>query len=90
MIKPISKSEQFFALTETDALDKIDEAYDGEHGDFIVGQSVQLKANKNGAYYLVKLDFKFNTPAGIMETMQEDEEEPEAENEEVTNESEEK
>lgn len=90
MIKPLSRSEQFFALTEDEALDKIDEAYDGADGEFIVGQSVQLKANKNGEYYLVKLDFKFNTPAGIMETAQEESEEPETENEEVTTESEEK
>lgn len=70
MIKSLNKKEEFFASTEDEALDIVDEAQEGEFGESIIGQTILKKSNKNGEYWLVKLEYKFNTPAGIMETEQ--------------------
>lgn len=70
MIKDLSRKEECFASTEDEALDIVENAQDSENGEYIIGQSILKKSNKNGEYWLVKLDYKFNTPAGIMETEQ--------------------
>lgn len=81
MIKDLSRKEECFASTEDEALDIVENAQDGENGEYIIGQSILKKSNKNGEYWLVKLDYKFNTPAGIMETDQEQVETIESEDE---------
>lgn len=68
MIKNLNRKEVFFTETEDEALALVDECRGAEDGDKIVGQKIQQKANKNGDYWLVELQFKFNTPAGIMES----------------------
>ncbi len=81
MIKDLSRKEECFASTEDEALDIVENAQDSENGEYIIGQSILKKSNKNGEYWLVKLDYKFNTPAGIMETDQEQVETIESEDE---------
>ena len=81
MIKDLSRKEECFASTEDEALDIVENAQDSENGEYIIGQSILKKSNKNGEYWLVKLDYKFNTPAGIMETDQEQIETIESEDE---------
>ncbi|MDW5524662.1 hypothetical protein R6Z02_12960 [Carnobacterium maltaromaticum] len=81
MIKDLSRKEECFASTEDEALDIVENAQDGENGEYIIGQSILKKSNKNGEYWLVNLDYKFNTPAGIMETDQEQVETIESEDE---------
>lgn len=78
MIKKLSRKEEYFISTEDEALDFVDERRAGEDGDLIIAQQVQHKSNKNGDYYRVVLEYRYNTPAGIMETELEDESKSEA------------
>lgn len=76
MKKQLNTREQWFANTEDEANQIVEDAKE-EFGEDVVGQSIELKSNKNGEYYLVKLTMKYNTPAGIMESQQEELEENE-------------
>ena len=67
MKKQLNTKEQWFASNEQDANDIVEDAK-AELGEELIGHSIQLKSNKNGEYYLVKLEMKYNTPAGIMES----------------------
>lgn len=67
MIKKLSRKEEYFVETEDAALDLIDEQRATDDGQFIIGQQMQEKVNKYGTYYRVVLEYRFNTPAGIME-----------------------
>ncbi len=67
MRKQLNTKEQWFASSEEEANKIVDEAK-SEFPDELVGHSINLKSNKAGEYYLVKLEIKFNTPAGIMES----------------------
>ncbi|MBO0467914.1 hypothetical protein JZO73_10265 [Enterococcus plantarum] len=67
MRKQLNTKEQWFANTEEEANKIVDEAKE-EFPDEMIGHSIQQKSNKAGEYFLVKLDMKFNTPAGIMES----------------------
>ena len=67
MKKQLKTKEEWFATTEDEANKIVEEAKE-EFPDELVGHSINLKSNKSGEYYLVKLDLKFNTPAGIMES----------------------
>ncbi|WP_368251371.1 hypothetical protein [Enterococcus sp. 2201sp1_2201st1_B8_2201SCRN_220225] len=96
MRKQLNTKEQWFASSEEEA-NKIIEEAKNEFPDELVGHSINLKSNKAGEYYLVKLEIKFNTPAGIMESElindtddETDEEWAEEETEDEENESEEK
>lgn len=71
MKKQLNTKEQWFANTEDEANQIVEDAKE-EFGEDVVGQSIELKSNKNGEYYLVKLTMKYNTPAGIMESQQEE------------------
>lgn len=96
MRKQLNTKEQWFASSEEEANKIVDEAKN-EFPDELVGHSINLKSNKAGEYYLVKLEIKFNTPAGIMESElindtddETDDEWAEEETEDEENESEEK
>lgn len=67
MRRELKFKEEWFATTEEEVNKIIDEARE-EYPDELVGHSIGLKSNKAGEYYLVKIDLKFNTPAGIMES----------------------
>lgn len=67
MIKKLSRKEEYFVETEDAALDLIDEQRATDDGQFIIVQQMQEKVNKYGTYYRVVLEYRFNTPAGIME-----------------------
>lgn len=67
MRKQLNTKEQWFANTEEEANKIVDEAKE-EFPDEMIGHSIQQKSNKAGEYFLIKLDMKFNTPAGIMES----------------------
>lgn len=67
MRKQLNTKEQWFANTEEEANKIVQEAKE-EFPDELTGYSIQEKSNKAGEYYLVKLDMKYNTPAGIMES----------------------
>ncbi|MCV2499611.1 hypothetical protein QQG09_06485 [Melissococcus plutonius] len=67
MRKQLNTKEQWFANTEEEA-NKIVEETKEEFSNELIGYSIQEKSNKTGEYYLVKLDMKYNTPAGIMES----------------------
>lgn len=67
MIKKLSRKEEYFVETEDAALDLIDEQRATDDGQFIIAQQMQEKVNKYGTYYRVVLEYRFNTPAGIME-----------------------
>lgn len=73
MQKPLKKREEFFTETEQEALDLIDDRRASADGDQITTQNIEQKANKNGTYYRVVIGYTYNTPAGIMETLVEDE-----------------
>lgn len=77
MIKKLSRKEEYFIETEDEALDFVDARRDADDGDLIVSQNVQHKSNKNGDYYRVVLEYRYNTPAGIMETLNDIDEESE-------------
>jgi len=68
MIKKLSHKEVLFITEQDEALDYVDKKLSEDDGQYIAGQNVQLKSNKNGSYYQVTLDYKYNRPAGIMET----------------------
>lgn len=68
MIKSLSRKEVVFITDQDEALDYVDKKLAEPDGQYISGQQVSLKSNKNGSYYRVVLDYKYNTPAGIMET----------------------
>lgn len=68
MIKKLSRKEIVFITDQNEALDYVDKKLAEEDGQYISSQQVGLKSNKNGSYYLVVLEYKYNTPAGIMET----------------------
>lgn len=68
MIKKLSHKEIVFITDQDEALDYVDKKLSEDDGQYISGQQVSLKSNKNGSYYRVVLDYKYNTPAGIMET----------------------
>ncbi|SLN00180.1 hypothetical protein FM106_18655 [Brachybacterium faecium] len=82
MIKDLARKVEFFASTEDEAMDIVDDAREEENGEYIVGQNIQAKSNKNGEYFHVILNYKFNTPAGIMESELNDEETPQTTTEE--------
>lgn len=92
MRKQLNTKEQWFADTREEA-EKIVEESREEFPDELIGYAIQEKSNKSGEYYLIKLDMKFNTPAGIMESelgyAENDEEETEWDEEETTTEDEE-
>ncbi|MHC5215417.1 hypothetical protein ACYSNR_02045 [Enterococcus sp. LJL128] len=67
MKRQLSLKEEWFATTEEEANAIVTEARK-DQPDELIGHSINLKANKSGEYYLVKLEFKYNTPAGIMES----------------------
>ncbi|MGF3073209.1 hypothetical protein ACQV2T_06655 [Facklamia sp. P13069] len=67
MKRQLNTKEQWFADSEEEANAIVEDAKE-EFGEDLIGHSIQLKSNKNGEYYLVKIDMKYNTPAGIMET----------------------
>lgn len=69
MKKQLNTKEQWFANTEEEAQQIVDDAK-SEFGEELIGHAIQLKSNRNGEYYQVKLDMKYNTPAGIMETQE--------------------
>lgn len=73
MKRQLNTKEQWFATTEEEANAIVQDARE-EFGDDVVGYGIDLKSNKSGEYYLVKLNMKFNTPAGIMESELIDEE----------------
>ena len=81
MIKPLSRKEEVFITDQDEALDYVDQKLSEDEGQYITGQQVQLKSNKNGSYYRVVLQYKYNTPAGIMETEAEEAEKAEIEKE---------
>jgi len=68
MIKKLSRKEIVFITDQDEALDYVDKKLAEDDGQYIASQQVGLKSNKNGSYYRVVLDYKYNTPAGIMET----------------------
>lgn len=68
MIKKLSRKEIVFITDQNEALDYVDKKLAEEDGQYISSQQVGLKSNKNGSYYRVVLEYKYNTPAGIMET----------------------
>lgn len=72
MIKNLSRKEEYFVSTEDEALDLIDDKRSGKDGSFIINQQMTEKVNKYGAYYRVLLEYRFNTPAGIMEVSDEE------------------
>lgn len=80
MKRQLNTKEQWFALTEEEANQIVTDAKD-ELNNTLVGHSILHKSNKNGEYFLVKLDMKYNTPAGIMESELVNETEVEEENE---------
>ncbi|MBO0450775.1 hypothetical protein [Candidatus Enterococcus murrayae] len=87
MRRQLNTKEEWFANTEEEANKIVEEAKE-EFPDELIGHSIALKSNKAGEYYLVKLDVKYNTPAGIMESelskdQQEDSEEWEDEKQET-------
>lgn len=87
MRRQLNTKEEWFANTEEEANKIVEEAKE-EFPDELIGHSIALKSNKAGEYYLVKLDVKYNTPAGIMESelskdQQEDSEEWEEDSEET-------
>jgi hypothetical protein len=67
MKKQLNTKEQWFADTQSEAEKIVLDAKE-EFPDELIGYSIQEKSNKSGEYFLVKLDMKFNTPAGIMES----------------------
>jgi len=67
MIKKLNAREQHFTTSESEAYDVVEKAQD-ENGKDLIGQSIMKKSNKNGEYYLVQLDFCWNTPLGIQES----------------------
>lgn len=67
MTKKLSRKEEYFVPTEDEALDLIDDQRASEEGQYIIGQQMNEKVNKYGVYYRVVLEYRFNTPAGIME-----------------------
>lgn len=67
MRKQLNVKEQWFADTEGEANAIVEEARNDDP-DSLTGHGINLKSNKSGEYYLVKLEFKYNTPAGIMES----------------------
>lgn len=67
MKKQLNTKEQWFADTQEEAEKIVLDAKE-EFPDELIGYSIQEKSNKSGEYFLVKLDMKFNTPAGIMES----------------------
>ena len=73
MKRQLNTKEQWFATTEEEANAIVQDARE-EFGEDLIGHAIELKSNKNGEYYLVKLNMKFNTPAGIMESELIDEE----------------
>lgn len=67
MRRELKTKEEWFATTEEEANKIVTEAKE-DSPDELIGHSIALKSNKAGEYFLVKLDFKYNTPAGIMES----------------------
>ena len=67
MKRQLNTKEQWFATTEEEANAIVQDARE-EFGEDLIGHAIELKSNKNGEYYLVNLNMKFNTPAGIMES----------------------
>lgn len=82
MAKKLSRKEEYFVETEDAALDLIDEQRATDDGQYIIGQQMNEKVNKYGTYYRVVLEYRFNTPAGIMEISDEAEDEKKDEGEE--------
>lgn len=72
MIKPLSTKKEYFISSEAEALNFVDNKRDGTDGELIVAQQVQHKSNKNGDYWRVVLEYRYNTPAGIQESQAED------------------
>ncbi|MCH4165133.1 MAG: hypothetical protein LKF37_10210 [Lentilactobacillus diolivorans] len=72
MIKNLSRKEEYFVSTEDEALDLIDEKRAGKDGSFIIDQQMTEKVNKYGVYFRVLLEYRFNTPTGIMEVSDEE------------------
>lgn len=81
MIKKLTRKEEYFIESEDEALDFVDSRRDAEDGELIVNQNVQHKSNKNGDYFRVLLEYRYNTPSGIMETLDESEDEEDNESE---------
>lgn len=73
MKRQLNTKEQWFASTAEEAEQIVLDAKE-EFEEDLIGDAIELKSNKNGEYYLVKLNMKFNTPAGIMESELADEE----------------
>ncbi|GEL67227.1 hypothetical protein [Marinilactibacillus psychrotolerans] len=67
MRRELKFKEEWFATTEDEANKIVAEARE-EYPEELIGHSINLKSNKAGEYYMVKMDFKYNTPAGIMES----------------------
>ncbi|MBC2196291.1 hypothetical protein [Listeria booriae] len=56
--------EQWFATTKKEAEEIIEEAMEDKH---IVKRAITEKSNRNGDYFQVDIEFKYNTARGLME-----------------------
>lgn len=68
MIKRLNTKEQYFASTQEEAEDLLYKIIDETKPQELAGYSIQQKSNKNGIYFVVTFNFKYNTPAGLMES----------------------
>ncbi|GAB2553568.1 organic solvent tolerance protein OstA [Gracilibacillus alcaliphilus] len=73
-VKELNTKEQHYADTMKEAEDLVAKAKEDM---YLISHGIKEKHNKYGTYYLVDLQFYFDTPKEIMEAGPEKEEEPE-------------
>ncbi|MBC2367814.1 hypothetical protein HBP99_04165 [Listeria booriae] len=64
MKRQLTVKEEYFATTKKEAEELINEAKEDKH---LTKQSIIEKSNKNGEYFQVDIEFKYNTARGLME-----------------------
>lgn len=77
-IKELNTKEQHYADTMKEAEELVSQAKEDM---YLVSHGIKEKHNKYGTYYLVDLQFHFDTPKEIMESGPEKENQPEEVNE---------
>ncbi|EAG8700781.1 hypothetical protein CHT76_08725 [Listeria monocytogenes] len=64
MKKELTFKQQWFATSKAEAAGIVEDAKKDKH---LVKQSITEKSNKNGDYFQVDVEFKYNTARGLME-----------------------
>ncbi|EBF5150459.1 hypothetical protein ACG2Y5_002603 [Listeria monocytogenes] len=64
MKKQLTVKESYFATTKKEAEDVVKEALEDKH---LIKQAITEKSSKNGDYFQIDVEFKYNTARGLME-----------------------